>query len=218
MKVIKPYYEILTPISPGGIKELKLIEKVGRTCYKSEDRITEDGESAKKFVKMLIDHKHEAMIEHSFLSVKFICDRGVSHEIVRHRMASYAQESTRYCNYSKGKFGGEMVVIKPYFFNPTEMAFWKDSCEAAEGAYMYLVENGKSPQEARSVLPNSLKTELIMSTNYREWRHFLRLRTAPDAHPQIRELLIPLLLDLKNQLPIIFDDIGVSYDNQGMGK
>lgn len=214
MKVIEPSYEILTPISSGGIEELKLIEKIGRTCYKSEDRITEDGESAKKFVKMLIDHGHEAMIEHSFLSVKFICDRGVSHEIVRHRMASYAQESTRYCNYSKGKFGGEMVVIKPYFFDATELAFWKDACETAEDTYMYLVENGKSPQEARTVLPNSLKTELIMSTNYREWRHFLRLRTAPDAHPQIREICIPLLKDLKEQIPVIFDDLGVEDEDK----
>lgn len=207
MKIVKPSYEILTPISPGGIKELQLIEKVGRTCYRSEDKITDDGESAKIFVKMLINHGHEAMIEHSFLSVKFTVDRGVSHEIVRHRMASYAQESTRYCNYSKGKFGGEIAVIKPYYLGPTELAFWKDACETAEDAYMYLVENGKTPQEARAVLPTSLKTDLIMSANYREWRHFLRLRTAPDAHPQIREVCVPLLKELRNKIPVVFDDI-----------
>lgn len=210
MKIIKPSYEILTPISDGGIKELQLIEKVGRTCYKSEDKITEDGESAKKFVKMLINHGHEAMIEHSFLSIKFTVDRGVSHEIVRHRMASYAQESTRYCNYSTGKFGNQITVIEPYFFDSTEHAFWAHSVKEAEETYLYLLDKGASPQEARAVLPTSLKTDLIMSTNYREWRHFLRLRTAKDAHPQIREVCVPLLKDLQKQIPVIFDDILVT--------
>ena len=116
MKIVLPSYEILTPISEGGIEELKAIEKVGRTCYKSEDRITDDGESAKKFCKMLIKNGHEAMIEHSFLSVRFICDRGVSHEIVRHRLFSFAQESTRYVNYSSEKKAPEGIIfIKPLY-------------------------------------------------------------------------------------------------------
>ena len=117
MKILEPSYEILTPISPGGIQELKLIERVARICYQSEDWITEDGESANKIVKMLISRGHEAMIEHSFLSVIFTVDRGVSHELVRHRIASFAQESTRYCNYSKDKFDGEVTFIQPPFFN-----------------------------------------------------------------------------------------------------
>lgn len=217
MKIIKPYYEILSPISNGGIKELQHIEKIGRVCYKSEDRITEDGESAKKFVKMLISNGHEAMIEHSSLSVKFVVDRGVSHELVRHRIASFAQESTRYCNYSKDKFGNEITVILPCFFdtgmgilsNSLVYQEWKSSCEWAEEHYFNLLKMGATPQQARTVLPNSLKTEITITANYREWRNFFKLRTAEASHPQMREVAIPLLKELKTLIPIIFDDIEV---------
>lgn len=209
MKIIKAGYEILTAISEGGIAELQHIEKIGRVCYKSEDKITEDGESARKFVKMLIDRGHEAMIEHSSLSVKFTVDRGVSHELVRHRIASFAQESTRYCNYSKDKFGKEITVIEPCFFSPLSdsYTFWKHAMESAEGHYFSLLGSGATPQEARSVLPNSTKTEITITANYREWRNFFKLRTAKAAHPQMREVTIPLLAELKKKLPIIFDDI-----------
>ena len=217
MKIIKPSYEILTPISDGGIKELQHIEKIGRVCYKSEDRITDDGESAKKFVKMLISNGHEAMIEHSSLSVKFIVDRGVSHELVRHRIASFAQESTRYCNYSKDKFGNEITVILPCFFdtgmgilsNSLVYQEWKSACECAEERYFNLLKMGATPQQARTVLPNSLKTEITITANYREWRNFFKLRTAEASHPQMREITIPLLKELKTLIPIIFDDIEV---------
>ena len=217
MKIIKPSYEILTPISDGGIKELQHIEKIGRVCYKSEDRITDDGESAKKFVKMLISNGHEAMIEHSSLSVKFVVDRGVSHELVRHRIASFAQESTRYCNYSKDKFGNEITVILPCFFdtgmgilsNSLVYQEWKLACECAEERYFNLLKMGATPQQARTVLPNSLKTEITITANYREWRNFFKLRTAEPAHPQMREVAIPLLKELKTLIPIIFDDIEV---------
>lgn len=209
MKIIKSGYEILTEISDGGIVELQHIEKIGRVCYKSEDKITKDGESAKKFVKMIIDRGHEAMIEHSSLSVKFIVDRGVSHELVRHRIASFAQESTRYCNYSKDKFGKEITVIEPCFFSPLSdsYTFWKHAMESAEAHYFSLLDKGATPQEARSVLPNSTKTEITITANYREWRNFFKLRTAKAAHPQMREVTIPLLEELKETLPIIFDDI-----------
>lgn len=212
MKIINPSYEILTEISPGGIKELQLIERVGRTCYKSEDRITPDGESAKKFVKMLINRHHEAMIEHGpSLTVKFTVDRGITHEIVRHRMASFAQESTRYCNYSQGKFGGEITVVKPFYLDASKLGYevWVDDMKKAEASYMRLLSAGMSAQEARAVLPTSLKADLNMTANYREWRHFLRLRTAPDAHPQIREVTIPLLKELQQRIPVVFDDIEV---------
>ena len=217
MKIIKPSYEILTPISDGGIKELQHIEKIGRVCYKSEDRITDDGESAKKFVKMLISNGHEAMIEHSSLSVKFVVDRGVSHELVRHRIASFAQESTRYCNYSKDKFGNEITVILPCFFdtgmgilsNSLVYQEWKLACECAEERYFNLLKMGATPQQARTVLPNSLKTEITITANYREWRNFFKLRTAEASHPQMREVAIPLLKELKTLIPIIFDDIEV---------
>lgn len=209
MNIIKAGYEILTPFSEGGIKELQHIEKIARVCYKSEDKITEDGESAKKFVKMIIDRGHEAMAEHSSLSVKFIVDRGVSHELVRHRIASFAQESTRYCNYSKDKFGKEITVIEPCFFSPLSdpYIFWKHAMESAEAYYFSLLDSGATPQEARSVLPNSTKTEITITANYREWRNFFKLRTAKAAHPQMREVTTPLLKELKKKLPVIFDDI-----------
>ena len=221
MNKIKASYEILTPISEGGIKELQHIEKIGRVCYKSEDYITEDGESARKFVAMLIRNGHEAMIEHSFLSVKFTVDRGVSHELVRHRIASFAQESTRYCNYAKDKFGAECAFIdldpgimldnKMKKMSGEEialvMAEWTSAMEDAERHYMRLLELGATPQIARAVLPNSTKTEITVSANYREWRNFFKLRVPADVHPQMREVTIPLLRELKGMIPVIFDDI-----------
>lgn len=211
MRVIEPSYEILTEISEGGINELQHIEKIGRVCYKSEDKITEDGESAKKFVKMLIGRGHEAIIEHSSLSVKFTVDRGVSHELVRHRIASFAQESTRYCNYSKDKFDNGVTFIKPFFFdeNTQEYLFWEEAMKEAEKHYFDLLKSGVTAQEARSVLPNSTKTEIVITTNYREWRNIFKLRTDKAAHSQMREVMIPLLTELKEKLPIIFDDIKV---------
>ena len=223
MNILKAGFNILTPISEGGIEELKHIEKIGRVCYKSEGKITEDGESAKKFVKMLIDRGHEAMIEHSSLSVKFVVDRGVSHELVRHRIASFAQESTRYVNYSLEKFGNEINVIDirdginldnkmKNMDSDTISAIMGEWCLAMEDAekhYMKMIELGATPQIARSVLPNSTKTEITISANYREWRNFFKLRVPNTAHPQMREVTIPLLKELKRRLPIIFDDIEV---------
>mgnify|MGYP002860700329 CR=1 FL=1 len=210
MKVVSAGYEILTPIRGD---ELQLIEKAGRTCYKSEDKITE--ESAKVFVAGLIKRHHEAMLEHSFLSIRFICDRGVSHELVRHRLASFAQESTRYCNYSQSKFGEELTFISPdglgWGNGDLHYYDWEEAMREAETSYMMLIHSGASPQEARSVLPNSIKTEVVMSTNYREWRHFFKLRAARatgPAHPQMEEITVPLLAELKERIPVVFDDIG----------
>jgi thymidylate synthase (FAD) len=208
MKIIRAGYEIMTPISRDII--LKHLERCGRVCYKSEDKITE--ESASRFVKSLIKNGHEAMIEHFSITVKFICDRGVSHEIVRHRIASYAQESTRYCNYSKEGFGGEITVIAPLFLQERTKGWniWKESCEAAEKAYFDLLDWGCSPEQARAVLPNSLKTEIIVTMNLREWRHFFKLRaigTTGNPHPQMREIALPLLRDMKQILPEVFGDL-----------
>ena len=221
MNILKAGFEILTPISEGGIEELKHIEKIGRVCYKSEGNITEDGESAKKFVKMLINRGHEAMIEHSLLSIKFTVDRGVSHELVRHRIASFAQESTRYVNYSLEKFGNEINVIdisngirldgkmKNMDAKSIDAIIneWLLAMSDAEKHYMKMIDLGATPQIARSVLPNSTKTEITITANYREWRSFFKLRVPEAAHPQMREVTIPLLKELKNRLPIIFDDI-----------
>lgn len=209
MKIVDFGYEILTPFSDGGIKELQLIEKVARTCYKSEDKITEDGESAKRFVRMLVERGHEAPIEFSFAAVKIVCDRGVSHEIVRHRLFSYAQESTRYCNYSKDGFGNEISVIKPSVLEEGTAAYaaWENGCKQAEASYFVMLNAGETPQIARDVLPTSLKTEINVGGNYREWRHFFKLRCARDAHPQIREIANALLREFQAGIPIIFDDI-----------
>lgn len=212
MKIIDAGFEILTPISEGGISELRFLEKIARKCYKSEDKISEDGESANRLVGSLIKSKHEAMLEHMSLSVLFICDRGISHEIVRHRMASFAQESTRYCNYSRGKFGSEVTFIRPYNMNSdsTEFAIWESAMLTVERRYMELLSRGISPQMARSVLPNSLKTELVMTANLREWRHFLKLRAAGSTgapHPQMLEITVPLLIELQRTIPVVFDDI-----------
>ena len=205
MKIINPYTEILTPLDGQAI--LQHIELCGRVCYKSEDKITDT--SAAKFVAGIIKRGHEAVLEHFDITVKFVCDRGVSHEIVRHRMASYCQESTRYCNYSKDKFGGEITFIRPCFWaeDDEKFALWKETMQSIEDSYVKLISLGAKPEEARSILPNSVKTEIMVTMNLREWRHFFKLRTAERAHPQIREVAIPLLNELKGLVPVIFDDI-----------
>jgi thymidylate synthase (FAD) len=205
MKIIKPSVEILDNITPVEI--LKKLELCGRVCYKSEDKITD--ESAVKFISNIIKRGRENVLKHASFSVKFICDRGVTHEMVRHRTASYSQESTRYCNYSKGQFSGEITVIEPCFLVPGTEGYdmWYRACQMAEQYYFSMLDWGCSPQEARAVLPNSLKTEIVMTANVREWRHFLKLRTSPAAHPQMREVANMLLTKLNFLLPSLFDDI-----------
>lgn len=205
MKIINPHFEILSQVDGQAI--LQHIERCGRVCYKSEDRITET--SAQTFVGNIIKRGHEAVLEHDCITVKFVVDRGVSHEIVRHRLAAYCQESTRYCNYSKDGFGGEITVIKPLYLEEGSEGWdvWKCACECAEEGYFDMLSWGRSPQEARAVLPNSLKTEVVMTANLREWRHFFKLRTAPAAHPQMREVAIPLLRRMQELIPVVFDDI-----------
>lgn len=206
MKIISPSVEILTPLDGAAV--LRHIEQCGRVCYKSEGKTTES--SAPAFVANIIKRGHEAVLEHFDITVKFICDRGVSHEIVRHRLASYCQESTRYCNYSKDGFGGEITVIQPCYLATCGAGYqmWKEACEAAETAYFNMLNFGCSPQEARAVLPNSLKTEVVMTANLREWRHFFKLRTAPAAHPQMREVANMLLKQMREMVPVVFDDCG----------
>ena len=206
MKIVKAGYEILDEIN--GAEILKKIERVARVCYKSEEKITEG--SAEKMVKALIKRGHEAMLEHYSFSVKFIVDRGVSHELVRHRLVSFAQESTRYCNY--GSKNGEITVIDPCFWRKDSIEYneWASACEMAESYYLSLIELNATPQEARSVLPNSLKTEVVMTANLREWRHFFKLRAVGITgapHPQMREIAIPLLKELQEKIPVIFDDL-----------
>lgn len=203
MKIIKPSVCIVAP--PTYAELLWRVENAGRTCYKSE--MKENG--AEQFVRNLISRGHEAVIEHAYLTARIICDRGVSHEIVRHRLANYCQESTRYCNYSKDKFGNEIAVVEPIYLECDSDAWylWRDACKYAEEAYFDLLNAGCSPQEARAVLPNSLKTEVVMTANLREWRHFFRLRTAPAAHPQMREVAVMLLAEMNRHYPVFFEDM-----------
>lgn len=229
MKIIKPYYEILTPID--GKEILRTIELAGRVCYKSEDLITD--ESAEKFIANLLKRGHETPIEHVSLTVKFVCDRGVMAELTRHRLASFNVESTRYCNYSKDKFGNELTFVKPVWFEYIAEGSYDKSYYSqleCDGTYVKNLPQAESeflfhlldvedmyftmlrthsllPEQARSILPNSLKTEIIMTANLREWRHFFKLRTERAAHIQMRELTVPLLEELKSKIPVLFDDI-----------
>lgn len=205
MKIIDQSYRILW--NPGDV-----IEQAARTCYRSEDKITDDGSSDQKIKEMLTSLGHTAMLEHSVLSVEFTTDRAIANELVRHRLCSFAQESTRYCNYSKDKFGSELTFVKPEWVD--DYAFgshlWMDTCNMTERYYKALLTTGSlKPEDARCVLPLSLATKLVMTTNYTEWRHILKLRTAKAAHPQMRALMIPLLKELQETIPVIFDDIKV---------
>lgn len=207
MKIIEPSIELIN--APSYEELLRHVEIAGRVCYKSESKI-HDG-SAEKFISNIIKHGHEAVLEHGSLTVRFICDRGVSHEIVRHRLAAYCQESTRYCNYSKDDFGGEITVIMPNYLDRESPAFriWKGAMERCETAYFDLLNEGCTAQEARAVLPNSLKTEVVMTADIREWRHFLRLRASAAAHPQMRQVAKLVLATMREMYPVFFSDIVV---------
>lgn len=205
MRIIEPTFEILQEID--GMEMLKRLEQIGRVCYKSEANIAEG--TAKNFVKNIINRGHESVLEHEKITVKVICDRGVTHELVRHRIASYSQESTRYCNYTDDKFGNELTFIKPCFWAEDDPKYlvWKNQMQKIEDVYNQLIKNGAKPQEARSILPNSLKTEIVVTMNIREWRHFFRLRTDTAAHPQMREVANMLMSEFQKKIPILFDDI-----------
>ncbi len=215
MKIIKPSIEIIDMDSYESI--LKKIEKIGRVCYKSEERITED--SAKKFIRNLLTRQHESVIEHESVTVRMICDRGVTHEIVRHRIASYSQESTRYCNYAGDKFDNQITVIDlasgfSYdLSNENDKAkyeVWTTAMQQAEQAYFRMLELGATPQEARAVLPNSLKTEIVVTMNLRSWRNFFRLRVDSHAHPQMREVAQILYKEFAEKLPVFVSGLEIS--------
>lgn len=209
MKVIQASYEILTDLSDPINTILKPIETAGRVCYKSESNITDD--SCITFCKNILGRGHEAVIEHSQLSVRFTVDRAIANELVRHRIASYCQESTRYVNYSKEKFGNEIKVIGPdediLPMGSDNYNFWWSACKSAEESYMAMLNNGVKPEIARNVLPLSTATEIIMTANIREWRSVMKLRTSARAHPQMRSIMRSLLDELKQKIPVLFDDI-----------
>jgi thymidylate synthase (FAD) len=166
-----------------------------------------DVESARDFIRMILARGHESVIEHASAGFLIVTDRGVTHEIVRHRLASYSQCSTRYCNYSKEQFGGEIAVIEPPDLEADAMAYWHDVMRTCESQYLNMTKEGCKPEIARSVLPNSLKSEIGMTANFREWRHFLRLRTSPKAHPQMREIAEMIRAELLKISRACFEDI-----------
>lgn len=220
MRIIKPKLEIYN--LPSRNNALKLLEKCGRVCYKSEDKITED--SAAKFIASIVNRGHLSVIEHAHITFKMICDRGVSHEIVRHRIASFSQESTRYCDYVKAIEELEesidrdieqngIAFIRPYKFieGTSEYKEWYEACCYAEEKYYNLRKSGITPEWARSVLPNSLKTEIVVTMNFREILLMLSLRAAKPAHPQMKEIMVPFYHYLNKQyIPEIFHSI--KYD------
>lgn len=204
MKIVEPSVELLWITENPEYQ----IELAGRTCYKSEDKITSS--SAQMFSRKMREHGHHAMIEHAVASFRIITDRGITHEIVRHRLASFAQESTRYCNYSSDKFENQCSFIEPPNLNQDQRALWEKACIEAEQSYFSLLKSGCSAQIARSVLPTCLKTELVMMANFREWRHFINLRGAKAAHPQIRPIAFMIWEILMQHAPGIFEDLSVS--------
>lgn len=219
MQIIQPRYEILEQPRVPCIS----IERAARTCFKSEDKITT--ESAEKMTENLIDRGHEAMIEFGgWIVVKFYSNRGFAHELVRHRLASFAQESTRYCNYSKGKFGGEITCIDPTQMlemsvkDPEKRAEFKahliETWLYCEQRYMDLVGMGCPAEIAREGLPIGVKAEIVIGATVREWRHIFKLRTSKKAHPRMRELMRPLLAELRKTMPIIFDNVGKVSDEE----
>jgi len=209
MVLVEPGTEILYPRSQEEwLRELRLIELAGRTAYKSEDKITDD--SYKSFIETIIKRGHEAVIEFGSMMVHFVTDRGITHEIVRHRLCSFLQESTRYCDYNNAKFDGECSFIKPAAILHTDdqraINSWIKACEKAESEYRNLRGYDFSPQIARAVLPNCLKTEIMVKANFREWRHIFQLRAiSKAAHPDMRNLMIPLYNNLRDLCPLIFE-------------
>ena len=203
MKIIPPSFEILQMID--GEEICRHLELAARTCYKSEDKISQT--TAPAFLGRLLKTGHESVIEHSSVSVRLVIDRGISHEVVRHRLCAFSQESTRYANYAKDKFGNEITVIRPFFWEEDSEKYqaWKKAMEYAEKAYLNLLDMGAKAQEARSVLPNSLKTDLIVTANMREWRHIFKLRCSKASHPQMREIMLPLLVAFHERIPVLFD-------------
>jgi thymidylate synthase (FAD) len=203
MRIVEPSHQFETPIAgKAGREMIHRIEAAARTCYQSECGGT--SEFVRKIARV---KKHHSVLEHASVTVRFVCDRGVSHELVRHRLASFSQESTRYCNYSKGKFGSQLTFVRPPFWEQGSPKFriWFTMCACAELEYLNLLERGAKPEEARSILPNSLKTEIVMTANLREWSHIFDLRCAPTAHPQMRQLMRPVQAEFAKHLPEIFD-------------
>lgn len=206
MKIIEPAFFIINMDDPDKI--MNLIEISARNCYQSEPTGDTEG-----FIRRIIKSGHESVLEHSSITVRIICDRGVMAEITRHRHHSFSIKSTRYCNFSKDKFGNEITVIKPFFWEDGTNKYneWRSAMQSCEYVYLNLIEDGATPQEARSVLPNSLETNIICTANIRAWRHWFKLRCSKKSHPQLRQIALPMLAEFATRLPVLFDDIYDKY-------
>ena len=197
----------------------KKLEKHIRVCYKSEDKINEN--SHEKLISLIMQKQHHSVLEHCSISARIICDRGVSHEIVRHRIGAYSQESTRYCNYGKDKFGGVTFIIPSHIdmkeveyevldgvsISNIDERFFLFALSVAEQHYLGLLEHGWTPQQARAVLPNATKTEIDVTYNLRQWRHFIQMRATEYAHPDMKVIADYIKLTLQRELPLIFGDL-----------
>lgn len=207
VKIIEPSVEIVSEINSD--KMLKQIEKCARNCYKSENNITEDTTSAVKMIGKLIEMGHTAMIEFADVIVNLHCDVGVYKDLTRHRHCSFTIESTRYCNYSKGKFGNEISVIKPCNMDENSGIYhtWLKAMNDMERAYMQMAEIGATPDQLRMILPHSTAASVMMKANIREWRHIFNLRCAKAAHPSVRQIMLMTLNEFHNKIPVLFDDL-----------
>lgn len=218
MKIIKPKI-IIEDLD--YVKMMKNLERASRTCYRSEDKITED--SYKTLLKNCINRGHESVLEHEKITIQMICDIGVYKDLTRHRHASFSIESTRFCNYNKDKFDNQLHLIEPVFYennwneaitlgsaisiNERKSYYWYDCMKNIEQTYNAMIELGSIPDEARMILPHSTAATVTMTANIREWKHILELRCTKHAHPAVQQVMIPLLLHFKETMPEIFDSI-----------
>lgn len=208
MRLVEPWIKVE---NFNGVKIMKRIERACRTCYRSEDKISE--ESYKNLLTNCLNRGHESVLEHEKITVRIYSDIGTYKDLTRHRFASFSVESTRYCSYNKDKYGNEIAVVNPVYIEDKEVfETWKKAIEDMEKAYMKMKELGASTDMCREILPHSTAAEYTMTANIREWKHILELRTTNHVHPAIRQVLIPLLLLFKEQMPEIFGDI--EYDKE----
>lgn len=205
MIILQPTAEIITPLNTLNV--YTHIENCGRTCYQSFDKITTD--SAEKMIRMLIKSGHESVLEHFSVTTKILCDVGAYKDLTRHRHASFSIESTRYCAYNKDKFGNEIKFIQPVNIpqNTQEYSIWLNTMQIIENNYMEMAKLNAKPDQLRMLLPHSTAAQVSMTANLREWRHILKLRTHPAAHPTVRQIMIQLLNQFKDKLPAVFADI-----------
>lgn len=205
VKVVEPSMEIWTPLDNNYI--MRFLERCARNCYKSEGMINDD--SAERMIRKLIELKHDAMLEHYSITVKMTCDLGCYKDITRHRHASFAIESTRWCNYAKDKFGSEISVVRPINMEVGSDIYnaWLKNCEDMEKSYLDVMSKGGTVDQGRMILNQSTKADVIMTCNIREWRHVLRLRCEKSVHPTVQNIMRMILIEFKKHLPVLFEDI-----------